>query len=1245
MADDNHTVDPGEESSDTPTLEKTSSGVKTNKTPRHYTEPGKPPPITPPGKRPKLIIGLGASAGGLQPLEDFFRVVDPKAGHAYVVVQHLSPDFKSLMSELLGRQTTMDVHRIEDGMRIVANAVYLIPPRQDLTIEGDILYLEDHPVSPHTGAHFPIDVFFRSLAQSSKNKAIGIILSGTGSDGSRGIRAIDEAGGLVLVQDPATAQFDGMPNAARVTGTPLQLLPPDDIAMLVNGLMSENGPRYLPDDSAIPHNQMDQILALMSSEVDNNFSAYKMKTLGRRIHRRRLMSGYETLNEYYDFLQDSKEERVQLAADLLIQVTNFFRDEAAWAYMRDEALPPLIESIPETEPLRIWINACSTGEEAYTMAMVAREALEKAGRSAQTLKIFATDVDPNVLSRASAGVYPQSIVADVPPDMLNKYFSADGDNYVASRHLREMIIFAPHNMLFDAPFTRTHVVSCRNALIYLEPEAQSRVIAMMHFSLIPNGVLFLGASESIGSLESEFKTLDRHWCIFSKVRDSRLPLEPNFRTRAIEPTANKQWRGTQSAAVTTLSNTESVTREALQAIAQERSWVCLVCDGHHNVMHTLGDSAKYLRIPQGDLTPEASRLVPEGLAMPLRASLHRAQRERKTVNHSGLSCDELETLIDLQVIYRPTNRTTPEMYIVVIGKSESRAAPRDGPAVSAEMISSQQMKDLEYELNQTRENLQESIEELETTNEEQQATNEQLTAANEELQSTNEELHSVNEELYTVNAEYQQKISELTEVTNDIDNLLESTDIGVVFLDNSLAIRKFTPAAIRDVHLKPNDVGRPFGDLTYNFDYPDLNADLHRVLSLGEAIEREVESKTSDFLLVRIHPYRAGSELTVGIVITFVNISELKRVEDALAQVETRYRHLFQSEMFGIILGNINERRIIDANESYLNLLQLSRADLPLSQHAVYAESEHSKLERTLRELGISGTSSPAPVLLKRADNSFVPVIIGQTLISESEGTYVGFVLATDELSDQAGLRLQEKANELETVRNSLQQFAYISSHQLQEPLRAVTGFTQLLSDGYQNKLDAKGEEYLQFIKTGASQLSGIVEDLLLFSRVHTHAGPMEWFDVETVINSVLLQLDDKIKANGAVINVGKMPEVFAEISQIKQLFTSLISNAIKFSRDEKPIVIISARRNENLWEFSVTDNGIGIDPANHERVFVMFQQLNPNDKTDTSGIGLAICKRIVERHYGNIWIESNNNAGTTMHFSLPYRQKSNRHE
>ncbi len=1190
---------------------------------------------------PRLIIGIGASAGGLQPLEDFFINVDPEAGHAYVVVQHLSPDFKSLMTELLGRKTTMTAQRAENGVRANANTVYLIPPRKNLLIRNGILYVEAQDLSSGAGPQFPIDVFFRSLATYARSNAVGIILSGTGSDGSRGIRAIDEVGGIIYVQDPATAQFDGMPNAARATGATMQMLPPAAIAASVSELTEEHPHRGIGSDAELPTSEIEKILTLMSSESDNDFSAYKLKTMSRRVERRRLITGVKSLEQYFKLLQDSDEERQLLRSDLLISVTNFFRDENAWKYLRDTALPKLIEATTPNTPLRIWVSACSTGEEAYTMAMVAREALEKAGREQQAIKIFATDINAKVLDRAAAGVYPESIVTEVPPHMLSKYFSTDGDSYVVTRRLREMIIFAPHNLLADAPFTRMQLVSCRNALIYLKPEAQKRIISMMHFSLVPNGVLFLGASESVGSLDAEFDAMNRKWCIFSKLRDVRMPIESSFSAREIEP-RTLSLRSQAPSRAPHHSLTESMMRDALQAVAVERNWVCMLCDGRHHVLHIIGNSQRYLRVPQGDLTNEAIRLVPDELSTPLRSSLYRARREQQTVNHFGVQCEELDTLIDLQVIYRPSSKTTAELFIVVITHSASivaskfELAPHEqgGGAVAS------QIRDLEYELRHTRDNLQATIEQLETTNEEQQATNEQLTAANEELQSTNEELHSVNEELYTVNSEYQLKITELTEVTNDINNLLESTDIGVVFLDNSLKIRKFTPAATRDVRLQQSDIGRSFDDLSYDFDYPELKGDLRRVLSLGEAIEREVKTNSSsEFLLVRIHPYRAGSELTVGIVMTFINISELKRVEDALAQVETRYRHLFQSEMFGIILGDMKDRAIVDANDAFLGLLNYSRTDLPLSFSVIYPDSEHAELERTMRNLETSGTNPPLPTLLKTKSGDLVSVVIGQTLTSEPNGAFVGLVLATDRLSAQTGARLQQKAHELETARENLQQFAYVSSHQLQEPLRAVNGFAELLSRSYAEQLDDKGRQYLQFILDGADRLSSTISDLLLFSRVQTHAEPLSWVKAEIAVHSALNQLDTEIQQSKAQIYVGEMPVIFADLVQIQQAFKSLVHNALKFSGDQIPNITITAAKDDDNWRFSITDKGVGIARDRQKQIFLIFHK--ENRSVSSHGVGLAICQRIIERHHGRIWVDSVEGEGTTVHFTIPTRSAS----
>lgn len=1195
---------------------------------------------------PSLIVALGASAGGLQPLEDFFRNINPKAGHAYVVIQHLSPDFKSLMSELLGRQTTMQVHRIEHGMKLRANGVYLIPPRTNLSIDDDVLLLEEQNLDHSSGPQFPIDVFFRSLATSARSRAVAVILSGTGSDGSRGVRAIDEGGGMVYVQDPNTAQFDGMPNAARANVKSYQLLSPAEIAQSISGIeLNGDSLRVEGSPTDIEQSTLDKIISLVSNEVENDFAAYKIKTLSRRIHRRSVITGQASLESYYDALKDSKVERQELSADLLISVTSFFRDEAAWVYLRDEAFPQLIANLPTDHTLRIWVSACSTGEEAYTMAMVAREAMEQAGRSGSEIKIFATDVDPVVLERAAAGVYPESIVADVPRDMLAKYFSIDGENYVVSRHLREMIIFAPHNILMDAPFARMHLATCRNALIYFQQEAQDRIISMLHFSLVPSGVLMLGASESVGALEPEFKALNRQWCIFSKLRDVRVPIESNFRTRLV---GARKRNVTRSARANGESVHDTMIRDALQSIALERNWVCLLCDGHSNVLHVLGDSHRYLQVPQGGLTAEVTRLVHDELAIPLRSAMHRAQRERETVSHTRLSCDMIEGLVDIQVIFRPTSATSQEMYVVTLMSSDAKvveASDMSEQSGETDLRTAQQLNELELELRQTRENLQATIEELETTNEEQQATNEQLTAANEELQSTNEELHSVNEELYTVNSEYQLKITELTEVTNDIDNLLESTDIGVVFLDNDLKIRKFTPAATRDVHLLPGDIGRSFDDLSYHFEYSELTADLRRVLSLGEAIEREVRSGKNEYLLVRIHPYRAGSELTVGIVMTFVNISELKRVEDALAQVETRYRHLFQSEMFGITLGNLRDRVIVDANDAYLKLVDLNRSSLPIQHKEVYPESELPELDRALHELELSGTNPPAPVLLRRPNGKLVSVIVGRTLISKSEGTYVAFVLATDTLTDQAGLRLQQKAHELESVRENLQQFAYIASHQLQEPLRAVSGFSKLLSERYAGKFDEKGNQYLGHIDQGTERMSGIVDDLLLFSRVHTHAGPMEWISAANAVDAAVKQLETKIEKHRAEVTHDPLPMVYVEATQLQQVFFALIDNAIKFKSAADPKIKISAVKSDDHWQFEVKDNGIGIHADSFERVFLMFQRLDPEQVASSRGIGLAICRRVIERHQGRIWIESRVDEGSAVCFTLPLRQASDNNE
>ena len=1184
----------------------------------------------------QLIIGLGASAGGLKPLEEFFKHVNPNAGHAYIVIQHLSPDFKSLMSELLSRQTSMPVQRAEDEMIIQPNQVYLIPPRKELTIAGYTLHVDELTTHSAGGAHFPIDIFFRSLAHSAETRAVGIILSGTGSDGSRGVRAIDDAGGLVLVQDEATAQFDGMPATARATGTTSLALAPDRLAALVSDLKSNWEASQALTEQLDEKSEYDKIISKISRQTHNDFSAYRIKTLKRRIERRRLITATSNLAEYHQLLLESHEEREQLAADFLIHVTAFFRDENVWKSLLEEALPTLIQSIPLEVSIRIWVAACSTGEEAYTMAILVLEAMEALGRNSQQLKIFATDVDQTVLDRASAGVYPQSVVADIPEKYLKKYFTASGESYIVSRRLREQIIFAPHNLLSDAPFTRTHLVTCRNVLIYFRPEIQERIVSMIHFSLVPNGIALLGASESLGKLANEFKPVNEKSSIFAKIRNTKLTIAPGF---ANPSPKRRNMAGKPDARIRVSYPHGRALDDALQALALERNWVCLLCNSEHELMHAIGETGGLLRVAPGEVSVDAPKLVPNSLSLPLKSALNRAQRERITINHKGIKIIELDAVFDLQVIYRQTTSDSAELLIVVIKKVPQKQAHFSDLQAAADSPTAQLIHNLDYELQQTRQDLHATIEQLETTNEEQQATNEELTTANEELQSTNEELHSVNEELYTVNAEYQQKISELTEMTNDMENLLESTDIGVVFLDNTLRIRRYTPAATRSVHMVSSDIGRPFNDLSYEFEYPDLKSDLNRVLSLGEAVEREVHTNKSTYLLVRIHPYRAGSELTIGVVITFVNISELKKVEDALAQVESKYRHLFQSEMFGVLLGDLRNRAIVDANDALLSLLHYDRLDLPLLISNVYAESDQQALERSLNELQESGHTSPAPVLLKRADGMLVPVIIGRTLIDDADGNYVALVLATDQLTNKAGQRLEEKARELETVRDNLQQFAYTTSHHLYEPLRAVAGFTQIIEDEFADVLGEKGKDYLKYITDGTKQLTATIEDLLLFSRVHTHAAPVTDVDTAVLVNTILSQIERPANASPAEVEVGDLPIVVGDPIQLKQVFHAIIENAFKFSGISTPTITVKAHEADDQWQFSISDRGIGIDPAKHKSVFTMFETITTSTGESSRGVGLAVAKRIVERHHGKIWIEGSLESGTIVHFTLPVKQ------
>ena len=905
-----------------------------------------------------FVVGIGASAGGLRALEEFFENMPTDSGATFVVIQHLSPDFKSLMKELLERRTRMAIYRVTEGMSLEPNSVYLIPPGKNLVLENRKLHLLEQEERNRHGLNFPIDIFLESLAQNYAERAIGVILSGTGSDGTNGLRAINEAGGFAMAQDPATAEFDGMPRTAIATGVVDQILSPEELAQFIYQLTrSPLKTTQLTQNqlNSLNNYNLQRIASILAKYEQIDFSHYKTSTLSRRINRRFLISGCNNLEDYIRLLENAPEERATLRHDLLISVTKFFRDRHSWDFLANYVIPKMIERAKPGEELRCWVTACATGEEAYSLAILLDEAAENLNQSLR-FKIFATDIDKVALEKATQGIYSENITNDIGFERLERYFIQKDKSFQVIRKLREKILFAPHDLTKDAGFTRMNLITCRNVLIYLQPELQQQVLRNLHFSLLSKGNLFLGEAETLGNIEEEFKPIYKKGKIYQKRRDVRLPV-PVKGVHKIERSLVSLLPHKDNQE----SRLEPILDKAFSAFLAKYQATCLLVDRENKLFHVFNDAIEVLKLFQGRTTTDITKLILPDLQLPLVTALHRAKREKISVSYTGikLNRDNGVQSVKLEVTYHESNKLADDFFMIFIQEDGLQEQP-SGERFEADAEASQRIMELEYELQQTRENLQAVIEELETTNEEQQATNEELTASNEELQSTNEELHSVNEELYTVNAEYQSKIEELTELNNDIDNLLRSTDIGVVFLDRDLKIRKFTPAATVAINLLVADIDRPLEHITHNLDCDNLIELLYQVIETQEVVDREVKLVKRDFyLLMRINPYLQEDGGLDGVVITFIDIDELKaaqeqvhlinqdlkqsqlqlrqlnqeleqRVEErtqALKQSETRLRAILETTTSLIYLKDIQGRYLL-VNPQYLQLLNLKEGEI-----------------------------------------------------------------------------------------------------------------------------------------------------------------------------------------------------------------------------------------------------------------------------------------------------------------------------
>jgi two-component system CheB/CheR fusion protein len=837
---------------------------------------------------PSRIVGIGASAGGLESLEQLFQNLPPDTGMAFVVVQHLSPDFKSLMDELLGRQSEMHVRVAQEGEVVEANRVYLMPAGKEMIIRDGRLALTDK--DPGQALSLPIDQFLRSLAQDAGPKSVAVILSGSGTDGSRGVVEIKRSGGMVLVESLSSAKFDGMPQSSIATGSADHVHSPRDLARILCGL-----PPIEPADDRVELTDdpaLDALFHLLRDQFGLDFSQYKLTTVSRRIQRRLDMLRLDGVAHYVDMLRADSDELNALYRDLLIGVTEFFRDPGAFETLERDVIPQIIDRVPPGEDIRVWVAGCGSGEEAYSIAMLFHEQLVARERPFN-LKILATDVHPSSLELASAGIYGESQLANVDRRRVERYFTRRASGFQISADLRQLIVFARHNVIKDAPFTKMHLITCRNMLIYFQPQAQRTVMSLFHFGLAPGGILFLGSSESPGALGDEFTPIDDHFKIYRKRRDVQLLSQirlPLGRGAATRPVLDLPRGGGGGIDPTILATYDQLLDRFMPP--------SFLVDENRGLIDSFGGAEKLLRVPRRRPSQSITELLDGDLRTVVSGAVQRALKESRAVSYTGVPVvdrdGERRVTVNAEPLVHP--RTGGRTVLVSLDglNAPPTTAPTPEVASALDRVSRERMEGLEHELAYARETLQATIEELETSNEEMQATNEELVASNEELQSTNEELHSVNEELYTVNAEYQQRIIELKELNADIQHLLEGTDVGTVFLDSELRIRRFTTRIAQVFRFLPHDLGRQIADFSHNIERDTLTEDIQRVRREGVTIEDEVRDTSGTPYFLRILPYRVNhrekdpvsSEIPIeGVVLTLTDITALDRARARLAHV------------------------------------------------------------------------------------------------------------------------------------------------------------------------------------------------------------------------------------------------------------------------------------------------------------------------------------------------------------------------
>ena len=1194
------------------------------------------------------IVGIGASAGGLAALKTFFSLVPEDSGLAFVVVVHLSPDHKSALAELLQPHLKIPIEQVSETMKLEPNRVYVIPPNANLNAVDTHLRLSKMEEKRRERA--PIDHFFRTMAKTHDGHSIGIILTGTGSDGALGIKEIKIKNGLTIVQDPHEAEYDGMPQSAIATGIvdvvlPLAEIPP----YIINFATTRPKLKMLEADQendGEEHKLMQKVYAQVRARTGRDFSRYKLSTIMRRLQRRMQLNQLEKLEDYLELLRKNAEEVRGLSDDFLINVTSFFRDAPVYQEMEEKIIPRLFERKKNNEPIRIWSVGCATGEEAYSLTMLLMEEAHRR-QVPGSFQVFASDLHEHSLRKAREGFYPGDIEVDVNTERLHRFFTKENGGYRVRKELREQVVFTPHNLLGDPPFSRIDLVVCRNLLIYLKRNSQRDIFALFHYSLRPDGFLLLGPSEHLDSSEL-FRTDNKDICIYAKrnvsTPEPRLPVFPKVQMRFPETKTIEKKQNIQSYGVL---HQKTVERYAPPS---------LLLSMDHQVLHVSETAGRYLRVSGGEPTRNVFKLIrPEILAELRNAVL--AARERKQLVRSrplpiSLEGEPRQLIVSARVVYDPSEENSILLMFEELD-DEPTVADSMEPSHGA---SQAELSALEKEIQEGQQRLQAVIEDYETSQEEMKASNEELQSANEELRSTleeletsKEELQSVNEELTTVNQENRHKVEELGQLSDDLQNLMAATDIATLFLNKELRIMRFTPKLEELFNVRPADRGRLISDQTHKLSYDNLVQDAQQVLKKLVPIEREIQDKKQRTYLTRLLPYRSSEDRIDGVVITFIDITARKESEEALRQSEARLSALVHATSHTLYRMSPDWTKMLEVEgQEFLADIKKPTTDwqtvyiLPEDQAMVNASVQEAMQNKTLFELEHR---------IIRKDGSVGWVFSRAVPLLDEKGNIVEWFGAASDVSDrkEAEEALQEAKEQAEKAARAKEEFLSTMSHEIRTPLNAIIGLSSLL---LRKNPRPDQEENLSTLKFSSHSLLNLINDILDYSKLE--AGKVELENVDYRLSTLIRSIQQahqpmaEERGNALQFQVAEgVPDVLRnDPHKLAQILNNLVSNANKFTENGSISLEVSLNKQDEryVWlHFAVRDTGTGISEEKLQAIFEKFTQADSSTarRYGGTGLGLSITKSLLQLMGSDIEVKSKEGEGAVFYFTLKEEKSS----